>query len=148
VACRPDRSEAMNRPSCLTALCCLPGLLCSSAVLAQSGAASAPGSGISAPSGGHYATLLVQESCAPAVPSLAEHVGGTFVSHLLFTIDAEGKVIDAKIESPSGSTPVHRALDRTARDGLSLCPAVPGADADGHPATTTISVQYTWKLHR
>ena len=138
----------MNRSSCLTALCCVPGLLCSGAVLAQSEAASAPGSGISAPTGGHFAQLLVQESCAPAVPSQAEHVGGTFESQLLFTVDGQGKVIEAKIEGPLGSTPVQRVLDRIARDGLSLCPVIPGTDAEGRPATTTISVRYTWVLSR
>ncbi len=138
----------MNRSSCLAALCCVPGLLCSGAVLAQSGAASAPGSGISAPTGGRSATLLVQESCAPPIPMQAENVVGTFVSHLLFTIDGQGKVIEAEIESPSGPTAVHRTFDRAARDALSLCPAKPGTDAEGHPAATMVSVQFTWKLHR
>lgn len=108
-------------------------------------AASAAELSPSAPAGDHPARMKVTRACAPDMPARAQTAHASGTSHLSFTIDAQGKVVASSIVSSSGHSAEHHLLDRAALDALSRCPVDAGTDATGQPATTTISVNYTWK---
>jgi protein TonB len=67
-------------------------------------------------------------------------------TRLLFTVDATGKLVDARIVGSAGDTPAHQSLDRAALDALSTCPTTPGTDAQGQPVLTRLLIMYIWKI--
>ena len=73
----------------------------------------------------------------PASRRLEE--AGTVV--LRFLIAAEGRIIESKVESSSGSP----RLDEAARLALSKCKFKPGS-VDGVPEQSWASMKYTWRL--
>lgn len=60
---------------------------------------------------------------------------------LSFLIGTDGRVVDSKVEQSSGFP----ALDKAARNGLSLCKFKPGT-TDGKPEQSWMKMQYVWKL--
>jgi protein TonB len=86
-------------------------------------------------------------SCAkPSYPEAATRAEAEGVTRIRFTIDAEGNVAKAEVESPSGATREHHMLDRTAVEALSKCHFRPGLDENGHPVGAFAIVAYSWKL--
>ncbi len=85
-------------------------------------------------------------SCKPDYPAAAQRAGATGVSHIRFSIDANGKVTNAVIIQPSGPTREHRLMDAAAKAALSTCPFHAGIDSTGKPIGTDKDVEYTWKL--
>jgi len=74
----------------------------------------------------------------PAASRRSEEVGAV---GLLFLIDAEGGVIESKVESSSG----HSRLDDAALAALGRCKFKPGT-IDGKPEQTWARLRYVWKL--
>jgi protein TonB len=74
----------------------------------------------------------------PAASRRSEEVGTV---GLLFLIDAEGGVIESKVESSSG----HSRLDEAALGALGRCKFKPGT-VDGKPEQTWARLRYVWKL--
>lgn len=90
----------------------------------------------------HTSAVADVAACAkPRYPesSLSDEEQGTVT--LAFLIGADGTVLDSRVEKSSGSG----ALDRAARDALSLCKFKP-ATTDGKPEQSWTRMQYVWKL--
>lgn len=86
--------------------------------------------------------VIDSKSCeAPKYPkaSLMNEETGTVV--LGFLVSADGKVIESKVESSSGS----KSLDKAALTALSLCKFKPGAK-DGKVEQMWTKVEFVWKL--
>jgi len=77
----------------------------------------------------------------PAYPPAALRAHETGVVLLSFLIDADGRVLDGKIERSSG----FRRLDEAAKGGLALCKFRP-ATIDGRPERSRASIEYVWKI--
>jgi periplasmic protein TonB len=77
----------------------------------------------------------------PDYPANSARMGETGTVTLSMLIGVDGRVIDANVEKSSGS----RALDRAAKDGLSLCKFKPGT-IDGVPQQSWTKIQYQWTL--
>ena len=78
----------------------------------------------------------------PAYPSLSRRLGEQGVVVLEFTIEADGKVLDAKVKKSSG----HPRLDEAAKTGLTtLCKFHPGT-LDGKPERAVATIAYRWTL--
>jgi protein TonB len=125
------------------------------AVAASQVAASAPAAANTLPSdptvapwvppGGHL-PIVKSDHCQPAYPEEAARASAQGTTEVMFTNDAEGKVIDGAILKSAGATRAHRALDRTTLTVFASCPFVPGTDAQGNPTTTRIKITYVWKI--
>ncbi|WP_082221483.1 energy transducer TonB [Herbaspirillum chlorophenolicum] len=77
----------------------------------------------------------------PAYPSASQRNEEEGTVTLAFLIGVDGAVLDAKVQNSSG----YPALDRAARDGLSLCKFKP-ATVDGVPEQSWTKMHYVWKL--
>ena len=90
------------------------------------------------------APVVLAKSCEPPqYPSASRRLGETGAVVLNFLIDAEGKVIESRVDSSSG---VER-LDEAARKALALCRFSPGT-VDGKPEQSWHKLRYVWKLDR
>ena len=90
------------------------------------------------------APVVLAKSCEPPqYPSASRRLGEMGAVVLNFLIDAEGKVVESRVESSSG---VER-LDEAARKGLALCRFSPGT-VDGKPEQSWHKLRYVWKLDR
>jgi protein TonB len=90
------------------------------------------------------APVVQAKSCEPpAYPAASRRLGETGVVILNFLIDAEGKVIESRIDASSG---VER-LDEAARRALALCKFTPGS-VDGKPEQSWHKLRYVWQLDR
>lgn len=90
------------------------------------------------------APVVLAKSCEPpAYPVASRRAGESGVVVLNFLIDAQGKVVESRIDSSSG---VER-LDEAARRGLSLCKFTPGT-VDGKPEQSWHKLRYVWQLDR
>jgi periplasmic protein TonB len=88
------------------------------------------------------APSVVASSCEkPDYPPASRRANETGTVRLSFLVDANGKVIDAKVERSSG----FRRLDDAARAALGLCRFRP-ATLDGAPVQAWASIEYVWKL--
>lgn len=88
-------------------------------------------------------TAPVKQACEdPEYPSASKRNEEEGTTTLSFLIDVNGRVIDSKITSSSGSA----RLDRAARDALSHCVYKPGT-ADGKPEQSWLTIKYLWQLH-
>ena len=87
-------------------------------------------------------TAVLAEGCAtPAYPPSAARAGETGTVLLALLVGPDGRVTDSKVQKSSGS----RALDKAAREALSLCKFKPATD--GGAATSAWSqISYVWKL--
>jgi TonB family protein len=85
-------------------------------------------------------------SCHPAYPPAAATARAQGVSTLWFRIDAQGRVVESHVVRPSGPTPEHALLDRTALDALARCPIRPGQDESGRTVETVLQMDYRWAL--
>ena len=61
-------------------------------------------------------------------------------------MDATGKVANAEVIKPAGTSREHRLLDRVALSKLSECTFRPGNDETGKPVGGTTEVEYVWKI--
>jgi protein TonB len=77
----------------------------------------------------------------PAYPAAALRAQETGVVQLAFLIEADGTVLESKVEHSSGS----RRLDEAARNALSLCKFKP-ATTDGKPEKAWAKIEYEWKI--
>jgi protein TonB len=77
----------------------------------------------------------------PSYPAAALRANEVGTVRLSFLIEADGKVLDSKVERSSG----FRRLDEAARAGLSLCKFRP-ATVDGRPERARARIDYVWKL--
>ena len=77
----------------------------------------------------------------PPYPPASLRAHETGVVLLSFLIDADGRVLDGKIERSSG----YRRLDEAAKAGLALCKFRP-ATIDGRPERSRASIEYVWKI--
>lgn len=90
------------------------------------------------------APVVMAKSCQPPeYPSASRRLGEKGVVILNFLIDAEGKVIESRIDASSG---VER-LDEAARKALALCKFSPGT-VDGKPEQSWHKLRYVWQLDR
>lgn len=90
----------------------------------------------------HVAAVVDANACQkPEYPraSLRAEEQGTVT--LAFLIGTDGRVVDSKVDTSSGFS----ALDKAARNGLSLCKFKP-ATVDGKPEQAWMKMQYVWKL--
>lgn len=88
--------------------------------------------------------VVQAKSCQPPeYPSASRRLGEQGTVTLNFLIDAEGKVVESRVEASSG---VER-LDEAARKALSLCKFIPGT-VDGKPEQSWHKLKYVWKLDR
>ena len=79
----------------------------------------------------------------PAYPALSKRIGEEGLVVLEFTIEANGKVSEAKIKQSSG----HPRLDEAAKRGLTtLCKFHPGT-VDGKPERSIATIAYRWQLN-
>ena len=58
-----------------------------------------------------------------------------------FLIDADGSVVESRVERSSG----FRRLDEAARKGLGLC-KFKAATVDGKPERSWARIEYEWKM--
>lgn len=77
----------------------------------------------------------------PEYPSASRRFEEIGVVVLNFLIDADGRVVQSKIQSSSG----YERLDEAARQALSLCRFKPGT-VDGKPEKSWHKLKYVWKL--
>ena len=90
------------------------------------------------------APVVQAKSCEPpSYPSASRRLNETGVVQLNFLIDAEGRVVESRVDASSG---VER-LDEAARKALSLCKFKPGT-VDGKPEQSWHKMKYVWKLDR
>lgn len=83
-----------------------------------------------------------KRSCrTPEYPAQSQRLEEQGTVVLAFLIDVDGRVIDSRVESTSGSN----RLDEAARKALSLCRFKPGT-ADGKPEQAWASIRYVWRL--
>jgi periplasmic protein TonB len=88
------------------------------------------------------APVVLAKSCEPpAYPAASRRLGETGVVILNFLIDAEGKVVESRIDASSGA----ERLDEAARRSLALCKFTPGS-VDGKPAQSWHKLKYVWQL--
>lgn len=81
-------------------------------------------------------------SCAkPVWPPADLAAGNQGKVTLRFEIDADGKILQSKVEKSSG----HPGLDQAALEGISKCKFNPGM-ADGKPVRSGMQMQYVWTL--
>ncbi len=88
-------------------------------------------------------------ACAPKnedYPAAAVRAEATGTTRIRFTVDATGKLSNAEVVKPAGSSREHRQLDRVALSKLSECTFKPGNDETGKPVGGTFEVEYVWKL--
>lgn len=87
-------------------------------------------------------TAVLAEGCAtPAYPVSSARNGETGTVLLALLIGSDGKVSDAKVQKSSG----HPALDKAARNALSLC-KFKAATADGVATAGWSAISYVWTL--
>ena len=90
------------------------------------------------------APVVEAKSCEPpSYPSASRRLNEMGTVLLNFLIDAEGRVVESRIDASSG---VER-LDEAARKALSLCKFKPGT-VDGKPEQSWHKMKYVWKLDR
>ena len=90
------------------------------------------------------APVVLAKSCQPPeYPSASRRLGESGTVVLNFLIDAEGKVVESRVDATSG---VER-LDEAARRALALCKFSPGT-VDGKPEQSWHKLKYVWKLDR
>ena len=90
------------------------------------------------------APVVLAKSCQPpAYPAASRRMGESGAVVLSFLIDAEGKVIESRVEASSG---VER-LDEAARKALALCKFSPGT-VDGKAEQSWHKLKYVWQLDR
>lgn len=77
----------------------------------------------------------------PEYPPVSRRFEESGAVVLNFLIDADGRVIQSKIESSSG----YERLDEAARRALSLCRFKPGT-VDGKPEKSWHTLKYVWQL--
>ena len=77
----------------------------------------------------------------PSYPAAALRANEVGTVRLSFLIEADGRVLDSKVERSSG----YRRLDEAARAALSLCKFRP-ATVDGRPERARARIDYVWKL--
>ncbi|MBC7858731.1 MAG: energy transducer TonB [Burkholderiaceae bacterium] len=77
----------------------------------------------------------------PEYPSASRRFEESGAVVLNFLIDADGRVVQSKIESSSG----YERLDEAARRALSLCRFKPGT-VDGKPEKSWHTLKYVWQL--
>src|SRR5712692_9046363 len=77
----------------------------------------------------------------PSYPAAALRSNEVGTVRLSFLIEADGRVLDSKVERSSG----YRRLDEAARAALSLCKFRP-ATVDGRPERARARIDYVWKL--
>ena len=77
----------------------------------------------------------------PVYPPAALRANETGVVRLNFLIDADGRILESKIERSSG----YRRLDEAALNGLSLCKFKP-ATVDGKPERSLARIEYEWRI--
>lgn len=83
-----------------------------------------------------------KRSCrTPEYPSMSKRLEEQGTVVLAFLVDVDGRVVDSRVESSSGS----ERLDEAARKALSLCRFKPGT-ADGQPEQAWARMKYTWRL--
>lgn len=73
----------------------------------------------------------------------AEAQGLTVV---VYTMDIDGRIADARIERSSGPTREHRMLDRLTLAAVKACRGRPGT-IDGKPQRETGRAEYLWKMN-
>lgn len=90
------------------------------------------------------APVVQAKSCQPPeYPSASRRLGESGAVVLNFLIDADGKVIESRIDASSGA----ERLDEAARRALALCKFTPGT-IDGKPEHSWHKLRYVWKLDR
>jgi len=90
------------------------------------------------------APVVEAKSCEPpSYPSASRRLNETGTVQLNFLIDADGRVVESRVDSSSG---VER-LDEAARKALALCKFKPGT-VDGKPEQSWHKMKYVWKLDR
>ena len=90
------------------------------------------------------APVVLAKSCQPPeYPSASRRLGESGTVVLNFLIDADGKVVESRIDATSG---VER-LDEAARKALALCKFSPGT-VDGKAEQSWHKLKYVWKLDR
>jgi periplasmic protein TonB len=88
------------------------------------------------------APVVLASSCdKPEYPPAARRANETGTVLLSFLIDANGRVIQSKVERSSGS----RRLDEAAREGLGLCKFRP-ATVNGTATQAWARIEYVWRL--
>lgn len=92
------------------------------------------------------AQLNVASCEKPDYPASARRAEASGSTHIRFFVDESGKVKQADIIKPSGSSREHRALDKAAVEALSVCSFKPGVDENGKPVGGQTTVVYDWKL--
>lgn len=93
--------------------------------------------------------ILNVGACAPKgedYPPAALRAEATGTTRIRFTVDATGKVANAEVIKPAGTSREHRLLDRVALSKLSECTFRPGNDETGKPVGGTTEVEYVWKI--
>jgi periplasmic protein TonB len=88
--------------------------------------------------------VVEAKSCEPpSYPSASRRLNEQGTVVLNFLIDAEGRIVESRIDASSG---VER-LDEAARKALSLCKFKPGT-VDGRAEQSWHKMKYVWKLDR
>lgn len=88
------------------------------------------------------APVVAPRFCSkPEYPSASRRFEESGAVVLNFLIDADGRVVQSKIESSSG----YERLDEAARRALSLCRFKPGT-VDGKPEKSWHTLKYVWQL--
>lgn len=67
------------------------------------------------------------------------------VTVVVYTMDIDGRIADARVERSSGPTREHRMLDNLTLAAVKACRGRPGP-IDGQPQRLTSRVEYVWKL--
>jgi protein TonB len=68
---------------------------------------------------------------------------GTVV--VIYTMDTNGAISEARVDKSSGSTREHKTLDRLTLEAVQACKGTPGT-VDGKPEKLSGRIAHVWKL--
>lgn len=81
----------------------------------------------------------------PEYNAAARRAEAQGITVVVYTMDIDGRIADARIERSSGPTREHRMLDNLTLAAVKACRGRPGT-IDGKPQRLTSRVEYVWKL--
>ena len=81
----------------------------------------------------------------PEYPRQARAANAEGLVVVIYTMDVNGVISDAKIEKSSGVSREHRMLDRATLDAVMACKGTPGT-IDGKAEKLTGRIEYNWTL--
>ena len=81
----------------------------------------------------------------PEYSAAARRAEATGTTVVVYTMETDGTISDARVEKSAGSSREHKALDRATLEAVKACRGKAGT-VDGKPEKLTGKVEYVWRL--